>query len=154
MTDEHAFDMNDILREFERLSPSSLAARLDPTRPYDGQPHTDEGERGRQEIHGITMRDLVDCFVRACFESSGLAMKDWPGTVYDLPDLDLMAVSQNLTCNVEKAMGIYPNVPRLYPADPTEPHWCGPTLDKAIYQSHQGHCDDPDKQAISHKELL
>jgi hypothetical protein len=106
--------------EMERLAPSSLAASLDPTRPYDGQPHTDTGERGRTEIKGITFRDLRDAFIRACYESSGLPMEQWPGSVYDLPwrDMDIIAVSQNLSCNVEKMMGIYPNVPR--PACPTD----------------------------------
>ena len=51
---------DEIAIEIERLMPSSLAARLDRDRPYDGQIHTDEGERGRQEVSGVTMRDLVD----------------------------------------------------------------------------------------------
>ena len=137
------FGMADLFREMERLGPTSLAAHLDPTRPYDGQPHTDHGERGKQEIHGITFRDLRDCFMRACYESSGLPIEQWPGSVHDLPwdDMDIIAVAQNLSCNVEKAMGIYPNVPRLLPVDPTEPHWCGETLDKAVYRSHEGDCD-------------
>lgn len=134
----------DLAREIERISPSSLAAHLDPTRPYDGQPHTDNGDRGKQEISGITMRDLRDCFIRACYESSGLPIAQWPGTVYGLPweDMDIIAVAQNLTLNVEKAMGIYPNVPRLLPADPTQPHWCGPRLESATWRSHEGECDD------------
>lgn len=133
----------DLARELERISPSSMAAHLDPTRPYDGQPHTDQGERGRQQVHGLTMRDLRDCFVRACYESSGLAIEEWPGTVHELPELDLIAVAQNLGCNVEKAMGIYPNVPRLLPVDPSDPHWCGPLIDTAIWSTHDGHCDNP-----------
>ena len=86
---------------------------LDRSRPYDGQPHTDLGERGRQEIHGITMRDLRDCFIRACYDASGLLPQDWPKTVYDLPwdQIDPMAVANNLTCWVERYMGIYPNLP-------------------------------------------
>lgn len=141
---------DEFAREMERIGPSSLAAHLDPTRPYDGQPHTDHGERGRTEIKGITFRDLRDCFIRACYESSGLPMEQWPGDVYGLPwdDMDIIAVAQNLSCNVEKAMGIYPNVPRLYPTDPAEPHWCGPRLDTAAYQAHDGHCDDPDKRVL------
>lgn len=125
--------------EMERLAPSSLAATLDPSRPYDGQPHTDTGERGKTEIKGITFRDLRDCFVRACYESSGLPIEEWPGSVYNLPwpDMDIIAVSQNLTCNVEKAMGIYPNVPpRACPTDGSL-HWCGPRIDGAIWTSHE-----------------
>lgn len=134
----------DLARIIESLSPSSLAAHIDPSRPYDGQPHTDEGERGKTEIRGITMRDLTDCFFRACYESSCLPIERWPGSIYDLPwhDMDIIAVSQNLGCNVEKAMGTYPNVPRLYPVDPTKPHWCGHPLDNAEWRSHSGRCND------------
>jgi hypothetical protein len=133
----------EIALELESLNPSSLAACLDPTRPYDGQPHTDTGERGRTEVKGITFRDLRDAFIRACFESSGLSIKEWPGDVYQLPwhEMDILAVAQNLSLNVEKAMGIYPNAPRLMPVDPTEPHWCGPTLDRSEWVSHEGSCD-------------
>ncbi len=95
-------------------------------RPYDGQPHTDLGERGKQEVHGITMRDLRDCFVRAVALSSG------PGALYqeackgeratisendlygvDWGEIDIVAVQQNLTCEIEKLMGIFPNLPKL-----------------------------------------
>ena len=95
-------------------------------RPYDGQPHTDLGERGKQEVHGITMRDLRDCFIRAVALSSG------PGPLYEeacrgesahisendlygvnWSEMDIIAVQKNLTCEVEKLMGIFPNVPQL-----------------------------------------
>lgn len=134
---------DDLAREFERLSPSSLAASLDRDRSYDGQPHTDTGERGKTEITGITFRDLRDCFIRACYDSSGLPPEQWPGSVYDLPwdQMDILAVSQNLSCWVERYMGIYPNVPRTYPTAPTEPHWCGPNLDSAVWRSHEGRCE-------------
>lgn len=133
---------DDLARIIEAGCPSSLAAHIDPSRPYDGQPHTDHGERGKTEVNGITFRDLRDAFIRACFESSGLAIEQWPGSVYDLPwgEMDILAVAQNLACNVEKAMGIYPNVPRLYPTDPTEPHWCGWPLDRAQWVAHAGPC--------------
>jgi hypothetical protein len=137
---EDEFRIEDLPIFLEALCPSSLAARLDRDRPYDGQPHTDDGERGRTLVEGLTMRDVADCFVRACFESSGLPIEEWPGSVHDLPDLDLMAVSQNLTCNIEKYMGIYPNVPRLLPTDPTELHWCGWPLDRAVWCAHEGDC--------------
>lgn len=39
------FDWEDLSIVLEQLSPSSLAAHLDADRPYDGQPHTDTGER-------------------------------------------------------------------------------------------------------------
>lgn len=142
MSDEGTMSWDDLPRIIERLAPSSLAAHIGPARPYDGQSHTVHGDRGRQEVHGITMRDVQDAFIRACYESSGLMIEDWPGSVYDLPwsDMDIIAVSQNLGCNLEKAMGIYPNCPRLLAADPTEPHWCGTPLDSAVWTSHEGPC--------------
>lgn len=147
MSDSELSSWDDLGRVIESLSPSSLAAHLDPSRPYDGQPQTDHGERGRQEVHGITMRDVRDAFIRSCYESSGLPIERWPGSVYGLPwdQMDIIAVAQNLTCNIEKAMGIYPNVPRLLPVDPTEPHWCGADLDTAEWTSHHGQCPDADE---------
>ncbi len=135
--------IEDLAQAIEALCPSSLAAHLDPSRPYDGQMHTTYGTRGAQEVHGITMRDVQDAFVRACYESSGLLIEQWPGSIYDLPwqEMDILAVGQNLGVNLEKAMGIYPNVPRLYPVDPTGPHWCGWPIDVAVWRAHHGHCD-------------
>lgn len=132
--------------EMERIGPSSLAAHIDPTRPYDGQPHTSYGERGQTEVKGITFRDLQDCFMKACYLSSGLPPKEWPGTIYDLPwkDMDIIAVSQNLSCEVERMMGIFPNVPRTYPDDVAKPHWCGENIDKAEWATHDGTCDEPE----------
>lgn len=113
----HVIDnpIEDLSMIMESLAPSSLAAHLDRDRPYDGQPHTDQGERGRRLVEGLTMRDIADCFIRACYESSGLPIEEWPGSAYDLPwdGMDIIAVSQNLTCNIEKYMGIYPNVPDI-----------------------------------------
>lgn len=97
-------------------------------RPYDGQPHTDNGVRGHTEIKGITFRDLRDCFVRAiCLSAHYLspalydeANKGERGCICEndlyslnLNDLDVMAIAQNLSCEVERVMGIYPNVPEL-----------------------------------------
>ena len=107
-------------------------------RPYNGQSHTATGERGKTEIKGITFRDLRDCFVRAFIFSHeyykpgtielvqpNAALKDeaekgehaalCENDVYRLAgDIDPIAVLQNLCCEVEKVMGIYPNVPRLH----------------------------------------
>ena len=100
-------------------------------RPYNGQPHTDTGVRGMTEIRGVTFRDMRDCFIRAVLLSShgispaGLydeATKGEAAAIYendlygwDLSKLDPMAVAQNLACEIEKIMGIYPNVPALTP---------------------------------------
>lgn len=141
--------MADPLKEvwdyLERVSPTSLAARIDRDRPYDGQPQTDDGERGKTLVEGLTFRDIQDCFIRGCYEASGLPIEKWPGTVYDLPwkDMDIIAVAQNMSCNMEKYMGIYPNVQRLLPANPREDHWCGPKLEGSTWQSHDDDCDNP-----------
>lgn len=105
-------------------------------RPYDGQPHTCTGARGATEIRGLTFRDLRDCFIRAVLLSSfeiskpGLyeeACKGEAATLcendvygFNLDKLDPMAISQNLAIEVEKLMGIYPNVPALTPTPPKD----------------------------------
>ena len=105
----------DLAKVIEEVAPSDYLSVLDRTRPYDGQPWTDTGERGKTEIKGITFRDLRDCFIRACYRSSGLSPKDYPRSVYELPwqQIDILAVSQNLACEVERYMGIYPNTPKI-----------------------------------------
>jgi|ERR1035437_2890080 hypothetical protein len=97
----------------EWIMPSDYPPPESRDRPYNGQSHTDLGTRGRTEIRGITFRDLRDCFVRACFQASGLSKNEWPKSLYDLPwnHMDAIAVQQNLSCEVEKLMGIFPNVP-------------------------------------------
>jgi hypothetical protein len=105
-------------RVIKTLAGGDLAtSMLGRDRPYDGQPHTDEGIRGATEVRGITMRDLKDCFVIGAFESAPVDRADWPNDVFGLPwdQMDPMAVVQNMLCNVEKRMGIYPNMPPLEP---------------------------------------
>ena len=103
-------------------------------RPFTGQPHTDQGERGMTEIKGIRFRDLADCVVKAMFDSLLFTMLDcgrdeehdkWQARVddgtlnyndvymLDFGKIDPLALQQNICCRVEKAMGIFPNVPRL-----------------------------------------
>lgn len=97
-------------------------------RPYNGQPHTDTGERGRTEVRGVTFRDLRDCYIRAWFLASGhiskakydeackgenAALSEHDLYGFDLDKVDPMAVFQNFSCEVEKLMGIFPNVPPL-----------------------------------------
>jgi hypothetical protein len=128
--------------------------RNDRERPYNGQPWTDEGERGKTEVKGLTMRDIRDCMVKAilqcapceeylkaenftkCWDFSQEPhkatqflldrQKDHPdylctkvetGTwryqdIYqvDLSKVDPGAIAKNLTCEIEKMMGIFPNV--------------------------------------------
>lgn len=103
-------------------------------RPYAGQPHTVTGARGATEVSGITFRDLRDCFIRAVILSTGAGVID--GRImrplyeeackgenavlcendlygFNLNVLDPMAICQNLGCEIEKIMGIFPNVPKI-----------------------------------------
>jgi len=95
----------------------SGAYSLNRNRPYDAQPHTDGGARGRQEVHGITMRDVSDCIVLAFLSCAGIE-RECPirDDLYSIPDLNKLdpgAIIQAAMCNIEKVMGIYPNVPKL-----------------------------------------
>lgn len=102
-------------------------------RPYNGQPWTDTGTRGSTEIKGVTFRDLRDAFIRAILLSTGattiggkdmrplyLEAEKGPSATlcendlygFDLDKLDPMAICQNLGIEIEKLMGIYPNVPK------------------------------------------
>ena len=115
---------------------SSSDYRNDKERPYNGQPWTNGGVRGKQEVKGLTIRDIQDCLIQAMLRSSvndGLSDKVFEisndsdigkGTKYaakgtwrkqdvykiDFNKVDLIAVAQNLTCFIEHYMGIYPNV--------------------------------------------
>ena len=105
-------------------------------RPYDGQPHTDTGIRGATEVKGITFRDLRDCYLRAwclsagpdnpaCYEEAkkGERAAICENDIFKLKgSIDRMAVFQNFSCEIEKLMGIFPNVPKLTaaPAKPEE----------------------------------
>ena len=114
------------LEDAMRTAQGSTSITMDRNRPYDGQPHTDTGIRGRQEVCGITMRDVADCLVRAmvsCTDPQSDVGKDlrrkmkegsliWDN-IYeaDLGAMDPIAISQNLTCEIEIMMGIFPNLP-------------------------------------------
>lgn len=108
---------------------------MERSRPYMGQPHTDTGERGRTEVKGITFRDLRDCLIRAVFLSAGhidyaryekankgekAALCDNDLYELDWNKLDPVAICQNFGCEVERAMGIFPNVPPLTYVGPAE----------------------------------
>ena len=104
-----------------RATQGSSAWSNDRERPYDGQPHTDDGERGKTLVEGLTMRDIMDCFVRGYLQAS----EEFPhertesgkwnhNSVYECEDTrDPLAIGQCMMCNVEKMMGIFPNVPKL-----------------------------------------
>src|SRR5574343_1404716 len=93
---------------------------MDRERPYTGQPHTCTGERGKQLVEGLTMRDIRDCFIRAYIVSHEYTPKNAPyideankgvdaclcaNDVFELEgNIDPIAVSQNLGCEIEKAI--------------------------------------------------
>lgn len=132
---------------------SSSDYRNDRERPYNGQAHTDEGERGKQLVTGLTMRDLKDCLIKAMlmaaasykylepeiftkcwdfstepptptkflldhqnepdFISTKSEVGNWRNQdVYkiDFNKVDPLAIAQNFTCEVERMMGIFPNI--------------------------------------------
>lgn len=117
---------------------SSSDYRNDRERPYNGQPWTDQGERGKTEVKGLTMRDIADCIVKAFLLSSctddkqafdyackteGRVITPYEkaetGTwrYQDMYEIDLSKISpgaviQNATCEIEKMMGIFPNIPK------------------------------------------
>ena len=120
-------ELQKIWKQFENdLGHNDMNMNRD--RPYFGQAHTTTGIRGTTEIKGITFRDLRDCFIRAIYlsashldeelydeadkgEDAALCEND----LYklDLNKLDPMAICQNLTCEVERIMGIFPNIPNF-----------------------------------------
>lgn len=52
--------------EFEmNTDGSSSDYKNDRNRPYNGQPWTNNGIRGKQKVKGLTMRDIKDCLVQA-----------------------------------------------------------------------------------------
>lgn len=97
----------------------------DPDRPFTGQCHTDQGERGKTEVKGIRFRDLADCIIKAFIDSAGFTLDNYDemrqrandGTLnyndvdeLDLSQMDPIALLQNICYRVEKAMDIYPNL--------------------------------------------
>jgi hypothetical protein len=89
----------------------------DRSRPFDKAPQTFIGERGKQEVNGVTVRDVADCVAKAWLDSTGHHGKPDPtyADIYLAPVFrpDPMAIVQNACVELEKRMGIFPNVPRL-----------------------------------------
>lgn len=101
-------------------------------RPYNGQPHTDQGERGKTMVQGLTMRDVMDCFVMGYLEATkDMAQKVKEGNwryndIFKSKDegVDPLAAGQNMMCHVEKMMGIFPNLPSSVPSvEDLIDHW-------------------------------
>ncbi len=100
----------------------------DPNRPFVGQDHTDQGIRGQTEIQGVRFRDLCDCVVKAFIHAAAFAAKNEEelyqkvkdNTIsrqdlytLDLSKMDPVALIQNISCEVERFMGIFPNIEKI-----------------------------------------
>ncbi len=86
---------------------------MDRNRPYDGQSHTDQGERGKTLVEGLTMRDVADCIVMGYLGASAFST-DNPtyNHMYEVAeDPTPLAIIHNTMCAIEKMMGIFPNIP-------------------------------------------
>ena len=107
---------NTILKWTFADAQGSTAYSMDRDRPYDGQSHTGSGQRGKTLVGGLTMRDVADCIVKGFLACGGI---DRERPIYDdvysidLSDIDPIAVVQNAMWEIEKMMGIYPNLPAL-----------------------------------------
>ena len=106
----------------EHLYQSNNISPLDRNRPYEGQPWTDQGERGKTLVAGLTMRDVMDCFVLGWLQATGrcsLAESGNPSynDLYEEPpedfkNFDPIAIGQQMINEIEKRMGIWPNIPK------------------------------------------
>lgn len=105
-----------IMEAVEDMECIGLKDVLDRNRPYNGQPWTDDGERGQTMVQGLTMRDIRDCLILAFYSSAPDVEEIHPQSVEDLPleKMSLEAISQNLACWLERYMGIFPNVPEEF----------------------------------------
>lgn len=119
--------MKDLISFIDQVTQNSLCD-MHRNRLYNGQLHTYKGLRGQQIVSGITIRDLSDCLLRSFFLCSGhinsdkyteackgeeakLCENDLYG--WDLDKIDPVALIQNFTCEVEKIMGIFPNLSKI-----------------------------------------
>ena len=110
---DNAKSAKQIMEAIADLPSIELVGVIDRNRPYKGQRHTDDGERGKTLIQGLTMRDVRDCFILALYDSAP-TNETLPMRLEDLPfdQMDLEAISQNMMCWIERYMGIFPNVNR------------------------------------------
>lgn len=108
-------EFNDMLEKAFTEVQGDSAFRMDRERPYNGQSHTDQGERGKTLVEGLTMRDISDCIVRGFLEAGGIQTENpIRDDIYKIDkELDFGAVIKRSICWIEKYMGIFPNAPEL-----------------------------------------
>lgn len=118
--------MNDNIELLDQSEECIVKENMNRNRPYLGQSHTSYGERGKTYVQGMTMRDLCDCFVRGFINAANHVV---PGYVYqeaqkgedanldsndlygfDLDKVDPGAIRNNMMVEIEKMMGIFPNI--------------------------------------------
>jgi len=110
--------VDDVVRTINDAIYQMADNRFDPNRPFDGQPHTDQGERGKTLVAGLRFRDVCDCFVIGWLQAAGRSAlaESLTATYNDIyecdEDIDPLAVMQNMVCEMERRMGIFPNVLR------------------------------------------
>lgn len=104
-------------------------------RLYNGKDHTEQGIRGSQLVTGLTMRDIYDAMVRGYimahptldpktfkpFEPNHSLFREASKSEFAqlnsndmfeiVGDPDPVAVIQNTMCEIERLMGIFPNIP-------------------------------------------
>lgn len=91
---------------------------LDRDRSYTCQ----QSKRHQHIVSGLTMRDISDCIIRGFLLSAGHINPEGYAKVeagtccqedlygWNLNEIDPVAVLQNTGCEIEKMMGIYPNL--------------------------------------------
>ena len=58
--------INDLTNVIDQFN----AHNIDPNRPFTGQAHTVQGERGMTEVNGIRLRDIADCIAIGLINST------------------------------------------------------------------------------------
>jgi hypothetical protein len=94
---------------------SSSDYRNDRDRPYNGQPRTDQGVRGKMEVSGLTMRDIADCIVMAMLESAPHPQEYWDRFTEFFNDPEKLKSEQDKfpMCKVELGTWRYQDVYKL-----------------------------------------
>lgn len=96
---------------------------------HSPQPHTDAGERGDYIVNGITIREIAACVLRGMLDGATKFSEEYPklkaedldyhnllDIIYEvtwIENFDPVAIQQNVTCHIEKSIGIFPNIPPL-----------------------------------------
>lgn len=122
---ENSFDITNLMSAIDaELGLDNRDMHRD--RAYTGQDHTFTGERGQFEVCNVSFRDLRDAFIRGTFMSAynqspelyheanlgeeGLLSQNDLYTI-NLGEIDPYSIFTNMACEIEKMMGIYPNIP-------------------------------------------